>query len=156
MMLSPSSFRRSKMGIVNVFTTSDNTLVSNVVISCIDIILTLARYYFVLLILIAVFALIMHRCYFSQTKAANALFFIITGILSIIALIFAPSYTWDGGRAYFGGITFLIIALIILLPDDYSAVYEPECYALCKYIYFSCNFVRWSFSLSELWCLRLA
>lgn len=118
MMLSPSSFRRSKMGITNVFTTSDNTLVSNVVTSCIDIILTLARYYFVLLILIAVFALIMHRCYFSQTKAANALFFIITGILSIMALIFAPSYTWDGGRAYFGGITFLIIALIILLPDD--------------------------------------
>lgn len=101
-----------------IFTVNNDTYLSKVFTACLNVLLTLPKYYFVLIVSIAILAILMNRYYFDTTKAANALFFIISGILSIMTLIVAPLYTWDGGRSYFGGITFLIIAFFILLPDD--------------------------------------
>ncbi|MCO6543428.1 MAG: hypothetical protein J6584_05640 [Lactobacillus sp.] len=120
LILAPANHNRSA-SVPTIFNSSNDTYLSKLFIACLNVILTLPKFYFVLILFIAIMALVMKKYYFSSLKAAYALFFIVAGGLSIIALIVGPMYTWDGGRAYFGGIIFLVIALFTLLPDNLQA-----------------------------------
>ncbi|MBA1434292.1 DUF3329 domain-containing protein [Bombilactobacillus bombi] len=117
LLFAPANQKRTS-GQITIFNSSNQPYFAKVFNGCINVILTISHYYLGLLILTALMVIIMKTYYFSLSKTAISLFFIIAGGLAIMALVIAPIYTWDGGRAYFGGIIFLLIAVLTLLPDN--------------------------------------
>ncbi|RRG04292.1 MAG: hypothetical protein DUD28_08515 [Lactobacillus sp.] len=73
--------------------------------------------YLPLLFLVIVLFALMLNYWFSKEKLINSGIWIFSGTATIYALSFAPMGQ-DGGRAYFGGIIFIIIGICQLLPNE--------------------------------------
>ncbi|MFD1671010.1 DUF6056 family protein [Agrilactobacillus yilanensis] len=64
-------------------------------------------------------AVIMHVLWFENQRAVRAYLWALCGFATLYALALSPTGA-DGGRAFFGGIVFLLIALFSSIPDNFE------------------------------------